>query len=183
MGTNREAEGFSFYTEKDAALAAQEQKKVEYLEERMNYNNPAGVLKIYSRAVQERIFQTPVGIIYLKKLQQYLKEQPGILPEEIPPIPLFVNFDGEIRERTNPAKKRIKPAAKKKSNALPISILLNIGLIIAVIAMFVITLNSSQPNILNYKKNLENQYATWEQELTEREAVVREKELELKIQR
>ena len=30
MGTNREAEGFSFYTEKDAALAAQEQKKVEY---------------------------------------------------------------------------------------------------------------------------------------------------------
>lgn len=185
MENSRIAEGFSFYTEKDAALAAQEQKKIEYLEARMDYNNPESVLMLYSRAIRERIFKTPVGIIYLKHLQEFLMEQEEINPEEIVPIPMYVTFDGELREQTNPAKKRVQPSQKKskKSNALPVSIILNIALVGAVIAMFVITLNSSQPNILNYEKNLVNQYSSWEQELTEREQVVREKELELKLQK
>lgn len=185
MENNRIAEGFFFYTEKDAALAAQEQKKVEYLEARMDYNNPESVLKIYVRAIRERIFKTPVGMMYLKHLQQFLLEQEGINQEEIVPIPMHVAFDGELREQTNPAKKRVQPSQKKpkKSNVLPVSIILNIALVAAVIAMFVITLNSSQPNILNYEKNLVNQYSAWEQELTEREQAVREKELELKLEK
>ena len=52
-------------------------------------------------------------------------------------------------------------------------------MIVLVIAMFVITLTADQPNILNYVRALLNKYATWEQELTEREAAVRERELEL----
>ena len=61
------------------------------------------------------------------------------------------------------------------------SVVMNIVMIIAIIAMFVITLNSDQPNILNYEKNIQNKYATWEQELTQREQAVREKERELHI--
>lgn len=177
-------DGFLLYTEKDAALAAQEQKKIEYLEAKMDYRNPKNILTVYTKIIKERIFKTPVGMTYLKQLQAFLMKQPGIKKEDILPIPLYVTFDTEIREQTNPAKKRIVPSKKKqkKSMALPISIILNIGLCIAVIAMFVIALNSSQPNILNYEKNLVNHYSTWEQELTEREQVVREKELELKLQ-
>lgn len=181
MAENRIVEGFLYYTDNDAVLAAQEQKKVEYLEQRMDYRHPETVLKLYNRALQERIFKTPIGLMYLKHLREFLLEQEGIDKENIQPIPLYMTFDGEIRERTNPAKKRIQPATKKKSMALPISVMLNVGLIIAVIAMFVIALNASQPNILNYKDNLVNQYSAWEQELTEREKAVREKELELKI--
>ena len=48
--------------------------------------------------------------------------------------------------------------------------------------VFVITLNSDQPNILNYERNLQNKYASWEQELTQREQTVREKERELHIE-
>ena len=120
--------------------------------------------------------------MYLKYVQQFLNGCEEINQEEINPISLFVTFDGEIREHSNPAKQRVQPAKKKKSNILPISIILNMALIAAVIAMFVITLNASQPNILNYEKNLVNQYSEWAQELTEREQAVREKEMELKIQ-
>lgn len=182
MAANRIVEGFLFYTDKDAVLAAQEEKKVEYMESKMDYDNPASVLHIYNRAVQERIFKTPVGMMYLKYVQQFLNGCEEINQEEINPISLFVTFDGEIREHSNPAKQRVQPAKKKKSNILPISIILNMALIAAVIAMFVITLNASQPNILNYEKNLVNQYSEWAQELTEREQAVREKEMELKIQ-
>ena len=48
--------------------------------------------------------------------------------------------------------------------------------------MFAITLNADQPNVLNYEKVLTDRYASWEQDLTEREQVIREKERELKIQ-
>ena len=40
---------------------------------------------------------------------------------------------------------------------------------------------ADNPNILNYKTAVLNEYAEWEQDLKEREAVIREKELELDI--
>ena len=54
--------------------------------------------------------------------------------------------------------------------------ILNVFLVLLVIAMFAITLTGKNPNILNYERALTDQYAGWEQELTEREAAVREKE-------
>lgn len=179
---NNVVNGFSFSTEKDAALAAQEQKKIDYLEERIHYNNPKEVLGVYQKAIRERIFKTPLGIFYLKHLQDYLYKRKDIADEDIPPIPLFKNYDGELRETTSPARKRVIPAKRKKSIALPMSILLNIVLVIAVISMFVITLNADQPNILNYEKAITDRYASWEQDLTEREQIIRERERELKIQ-
>ncbi len=49
--------------------------------------------------------------------------------------------------------------------------------------MLIITLNGTTPNAINYKNAITNQYASWEQELSEREAAVREKERELNIMR
>lgn len=69
-----------------------------------------------------------------------------------------------------------------KKAGLCLSVIMNIVMIVAIIAMFVITLNSDQPNILNYERNLQNKYASWEQELTQREQTVREKERELHIE-
>jgi hypothetical protein len=48
--------------------------------------------------------------------------------------------------------------------------------------MFVIAINSNQPNILNYQRVLQNRYAGWEQELTDREQAIRDKERELNIE-
>lgn len=179
---NNVVDGFSFSTAKDAALAAQEQKKVDYLEARIPYDNPKGVLNVYRQSIHERIFKTPIGLFYLRHLQDYLQNCEEIAKEDIPPIPLYKKYDGEIRETTSPARNRVMPAKKKKSMALPLSVMINVVLAIAVISMFVITLKADQPNILNYEKALTNRYASWEQELTEREQAVREKERELKLQ-
>ena len=42
-----------------------------------------------------------------------------------------------------------------------------------------ITINGSNPNIINYERVLQNKYSQWEQELIQRESVIREKEREL----
>ncbi|MCM1187208.1 MAG: hypothetical protein NC251_11685 [Lachnoclostridium sp.] len=180
----RTAEGFVFYTKKDAELATQEQKKIEYLQARMNYSNPESILRIYEKALEEKLFKTPVGLGFLKDTQKFLVRSGTITQEEIPPISLHVFFDDEIREQANPARRRVQPAGQaegKKFPALPVSIILNIVLVLAVIAMFWIALGAGQPNILNYENVLVNKYAQWEQELTQREQTVREKELELSI--
>ena len=45
--------------------------------------------------------------------------------------------------------------------------------------MFLITIKSDNPNILNYKEAIINEYASWEEELNAREEAIKEKEKEL----
>lgn len=179
------AEGFSFNTEADAALAESEQRKVEYLEARLDYQRPESILRVYNKVIEDRVFKSPVGYFFLKNLQAYLKSRPEIDADSVADIPMHITFDSELREQSNPARNRIRTqtgkAEPKKSPALPVSLLTNVVLVIAVIVMFVIALKSDQPNILNYEKALTNRYAAWEQQLTEREKVVRQKERELNI--
>lgn len=177
--------GYLFFTEKDAKLASAERKKIEYLEARIDYSRPESILSVYQNAIQERIFKTPVGFQYLKGLRDFLLEQPDITAQDLPDIPLYCTFSGDVREKGQPARNRIKPAkdkAEKNKSGFILSVLLNVLLVLAIAAMFMITLRSDNPNVLNYERALTDKYASWEQELTERERAVREKELELQME-
>ncbi len=173
------AEGFAFYSKKDAQLALAERKKIDYLESHIDYTKPETILQVYRMAIEEGIFKTPVGFGYLQKMQEYLLAQESISDEEIPPIALHLSFDSEVKNQSSKSKTKDKEDNK---SILSVSIILNVALVIAMIAMFVISLNSEQPNIWNYERLLTDRYASWEQELTQREQTVREKELELHIE-
>lgn len=177
----RTAGGFLFFTKRDAELAAQEQRKIEYLQARMHYSNPEGILRVYEKAVAEKIFKTPVGIGFLRELQNFLTRSDAIDHSRILPIVIQVPLNDELREQANPARRRVQPSVKeqKKFPVLPVSIMLNIVLLMAVAGMFWIALGAGQPNILNYEEALLNRYAGWEQELTAREQAIREKEISL----
>ncbi len=175
--------GYVFYTENDAKLARAEENKIKYLEERIDYNTPDSIKYIYEKAIQERIFKTPVGLRYLKHLQDFLLEQPDMEAESITAIPLYVTFSGELREQAKPARQRIstgKGGSDRQRSAFIVSVISNVLLAIAICAMFAISFKSDQPNIFNYERALIDRYSSWEQELTDREQAVREKELELK---
>lgn len=172
-----EVDGYLFLQKEDAQIALQEQKKIEYLEKRLDFNKPEQVLKVYRKAVEERVFKTPVGLEYMKRLQRYLKSQ---LPnEEIPPIGLYVAFEPKLRPQGETVRRTVVKREQKKENGLAISIILNLILVAMVIAMFVITLKSDNPNILNYERAIQDKYSAWEEELSQREQTVREKEKEL----
>lgn len=174
-------EGFLFSNTEDAELARQEKRKMEYIKHHRSYNTPDNLLKIYRKAVEERIFKTPVGISYLKELRTLLIQY-GISEEEIPDIPIYHEMEPKLRTVTAPARKRVASMEKDVlQNKLRFSRFINLVLLIFMIAMFAITLKGNNPNILNYEKALVNKYASWEQSLTEREEIVREKEKSLEI--
>lgn len=169
--------GYHFKTQEDAGLAKLEQQKIEYIEKRLNYDRPESVLAVYEKAIENRTFQTPVGIKYLEKLHQYLEENEAI-DVQIQPIVLDTNFSRRVREQAAPARNRIKASVKKDKlkNKYRISVCINILLLLMVAAMFYITLKSDNPNVLNYEKAITNKYASWEQELREREKQIKELE-------
>jgi len=170
------AEGFQFLNETDAKLASKEKKQVEYLQQRFRSDHPEEIKSFYEKAVKERIFKTPIGMEYLKQLQNYLISQGICMPDEIIPIPI-----------NHPCEHLVKP--KKKAEAeekraeiqswLRASIIINILLVVAVIIMFVVANTGNHPNILNYKEAILNEYSSWEENLRERENALREKEREL----
>lgn len=177
------AGGYRFHSTKDAERARLDQKRIEYLEEKIEGKNAQDMLAAYDRILDEKVFATPVGWEYLRELQERLLDL-GIEEKNIRPIPLFVVFDHGIDGETIFKRAAGQSAqAEKKSGGIKISVCINILLVILVVAMFWITLNSENPNILNYKTQIENKYAMWEQELTRRENEIRQKEAELKSDR
>lgn len=180
-----ETGGFAFYTEKDAKLAEAEQRKIDYLEARIDYTRPESILHVYEKAIHERLFKTPIGLMYLKKLQDFLLKQPQIAPERITAIPLDDTYDElEGQKKLAQAERRREQEVRRREKEtfkFHMSMLLNVLLVLAICAMFYITMSSDQPNILNYERAITNRYAAWDQELTRREQAIREKERELDI--
>ncbi len=177
--------GYVFFTEKDAQLAKAEEKRIKYLEDRIDYSRPENILYVYEKSIHERIFRTPVGLEYLRAMRSFLLEQEGIDAEGVSPVPFYGTI-GEIEDKQAPLENvDAKPLQQKQDKqekrkaGYTISVILNVLLALAICAMFGISLNSDNPNVLNYEKSLKNKYASWEQELTQREQTVREKEKEL----
>lgn len=180
-------EGFQFGTEKDATLAKGELLRIQNIESKLDYNNYQMVQAVYHKAIENRVFKTPVGYVFLKKLQKSLSESASFA-EDIPDIPVSGVYS--LRESANPTVERVKASQKKpKKKEKPpgeffsrkTSILVNVALLLLVVIMFLISFTSANPNVLNYEQNIQNRYSRWEQELSDREAVIREKEKELLI--
>lgn len=181
-GHNNIVRGYCFGTVKDAEIARQEVKKIEYLEQHMDYEKPENMLLVYRKAIESRVFQTPVGWEYLRSLQSKLLEHEE-LKAQIPSVTLYTVFAHRVGDDIRVPAPRLPE--KKRSDfkrRFFISVLLNLILAAAVGAMFAIALTSDQPNILNYERVLVNKYASWEQELSERENRIREKERQIAIE-
>ena len=172
--------GYRFGSYRDAQIAEEEIKKAKYFETKLTGKTGRSRLAVYNQILDKKVFQTPIGWEYLKYMQEEMQGL-GIPEEEIRPIPMYLTFVHEETQATGqPVRQRIRPSRRNDlMRKYRITLLLNVLLGILVVAMFAITIKSDNPNILNYKNAIVNQYATWEQELTEREDALRKKEQSL----
>lgn len=171
--------GYRFATVADAETARMELKKIENLQQHLDYRNPQNVLMIYNRAIENRIFLTPVGQNYLQRVQEDLLRF-EIPEEKIRPIPLYGTYSNKT-ENSLSIRRSIaarKPKIEYRGRFIT-SVWINILLLAAVVAMIVIAVCSETPNMINYRSEILSEYSQWEQELTEREQAVREAEKSL----
>ena len=179
MNKELKVDAFVFTTKEDADRAAKEKKQVAYLKTHMDLSSVEKVKAIYEKSNKERLFRTPIGLAYMQELYNALIRA-GVSSEELLPVFVQANFEQRLRPQSVSEKQNdaFKQKQEKLRSNFRISVVLNLILLIAVAAMFVITLKSDNPNILNYESALQNRYSAWEQELNEREQALREKELE-----
>ena len=168
--------GYRFGTVADAETARMELKKIAAIEKRLDYRNPQSVLLVYDKAIENRVFLTPVGMAYLQKMQTQLSKC-GVPQEKMKPIPLYATFSNKT-ENNESIRRSIAsrgPKAEFKGQFIT-SVLINVLLALALGAMILLSLYSDVPNIVNYRTAVVNEYSEWEQQLQEREKAVREAE-------
>ena len=153
-------DGFEFYYEEDEKKAKEELAKINALSSRIDADNLGALKAVYIKAVEQKIFETQVGLHYLADIRSYLLSK-GALEDNECPIPVLFT-------RTS-----VQNQTKRLSEEYDV---------VMVVIMFVISMTGNNPTVLNYKRAITNQYAEWEQQLTERENAVREKEAALSSQ-
>lgn len=79
-------DGFVFMNEKAAQKAHQEADGIQYVKDRLDMGNPRMVLQMYRKLLAEQVFETPVGLVYLKELQNCLLAAPELEGEDIEAI-------------------------------------------------------------------------------------------------
>ncbi|MCR4673499.1 MAG: hypothetical protein K5675_00690 [Lachnospiraceae bacterium] len=176
MAKLRIVDGFMFHSEEEYQSALKEQKAVTYLKQQMSGKNATEILRIYNQLLEQKLFHTEVGYSFLHDIYVSLQIQKTIPNNEIPAI------DIERKVEKVPEKTPVKKERNSSSSQVKTLRVMVIALLVVVVGMFVITLTGSNPTILDYETKIQNKYATWEQQLTEREAAVSKREAELNQQ-
>ncbi len=198
--------GFIFDNEETAKKAAKELKATQYILDQLKDADDAAVLSIYKRLLSQNIFETDLGLAFLKQLEDNLVAS-GLLEAKMSPIShgesevqvektaLFEPSSKEVDLKKNnkiSSSKTNKIKSKKKLKGQltieerykrlciinKILIVICIGLVISIAAMFYINSTINSPTILNYEEQILNKYSNWEQELNKREEALRQKEIE-----
>ena len=174
--------GYEFACLDDAILAQSEIKKINYLKEHLDQGDAHTVKALYDKAIDEKFFKTPVGIGFLTEMREYLIDTLDYAEDEVRAIPLYMFYDTTAAKKTETKADKKPEKKKERVGLLFLSVVFNIALLIGVGIMFWIAMNTNHPNILNYEAAITNRYASWDQELTERERAVKQAERELDLQ-
>lgn len=186
-------DGFVFEDEVTAELAKKEEEGIRFIKERTALDNPEVVFKLYKKLLEQKLFVTPVGVRFMLELQNVLLTSSFIAREEIPPIEVSAmvtkaQISSEDAENAKGPVAKVRKVSKKVDEKVegnykkPFYIALFFAVVFAlsVVGMFIIMkVSGNNVNIINYRNEILNEYATWEAELQEKEAQLQEWEAEL----
>ncbi len=178
--------GFLFANSAEMRQAEKEAEGIRIVKEKLDMKQPEKVLQVYNKLVRERLFETAAGLSYLKELQEYLQMAPSVDKAEILPIPVrhtLLERQMRVRYENPKTRKTVRERYVNVDYKNRYRIMSGVAaiLFVCVAAMFVISATAGSPTIVNYEQKLINRYAGWEEELEERESVIRQKEAELGI--
>ena len=158
--------GFNFLHEVQEFL--NEQKRTEGL-----LAIPVGEVAVLEEAESIETENTESENEELQKEEEPVLEEVKYEPGKVRNYVMVESLQKQVKKQT--------ASIKQLKGRYRMSIILNLFLAAIIVLLFWITITGENTNALNYKRVLNNKYASWEEELKEREAVIREKERELQI--
>lgn len=160
-------EGYLFATREEAERARKELEGIKYLQRNNNMKDIRVLEQVYEKLLKQGLFCTPVGLNYLKYLQNAIRANGD---NQIAPIPVRstgMEAQTSMRFRRNLKELDDVGGVYKKKFRVAMAV---IGvLLVCMVIMFGIAATTNQPNILNYEEKVIDKYEQWEQELERRE--------------
>ena len=164
--------GYEFESEKDAKEAEREQHNIMALKSKMDFKNMDTMVSLYNRLVEKNVFHTPVGLQFLSEFRDYLIGDGGQEESTVPAV--------KVERRQGMT--RLQNENQKISNQRRYYIIAIAALVLVIIIMFVITALNPNVGYINTENKILNQYAEWEERLTEREKALNEREAQMNKQ-
>lgn len=109
--------GYIFNDENSAKKAAKELKAVEYILGQIKTADEQGVLQVYKKLLNQRLFSTEIGMGFLNQLRQNLVASDAFDEADIPPVYSLEPLEPEAAEpKPEPVAKPVQepPKAKEK---------------------------------------------------------------------
>lgn len=178
-----EVAGYVFSNREDYEKAKKEADSIAYIKERTNWKDQQQLLKIYNKAVDQKMFHTVPGYEFMHQLRAMVIKG-GIVEEEyIKSIPIHKQESGQ--EVPADAQEAVKLAnqyrvlyetTKEEKKRLKIIIGFFVLLVCLMMAL-------AYTNYRTYDESaILDKYADWEAELEQRENTIKEREKELGIE-
>ncbi len=178
MGETYETERFSFESRESYEQAKKEKEIIEQLIQNVDLSDSKKALKVYHKAISEKVFSTVTGYSFLVELRQSILDSGIVTERAMAPIP--------VKEPTHRKQDTIPEPSVKEERYRRLyegQMLMNkkwkIALITAILVLigFVVINFRFEYSIFtyftNYKANMEeeliNKYEAWEERLEERE--------------
>lgn len=172
-------DGFVFSTYQEAQIALKEQQNIEVLRTRTEFSNPDAVFELYTKLIERNMFKTMVGYSFLYELRYRLITEFEYTEEELPTVTLPARMEYDKVSEINQGKMEAEIQTLlliKKRMTIVIA-----ALAVMVIGMFVIAAVNPNVGYVNTENKILNKYSAWEEDLKQREQIVKEKEAQLKI--
>ena len=175
-------DGYQFTNQKDYDDAKNEKKGIKYITAQIDWNDSNRVRQLYCDLCEQKIFRTPIGIDFMKKMRANLTksaEGDKPLPYVCVPSVNAEEYEKAVKIETKKREDSIKEmnrANSKLRGKLKTAVFLNILLVVVIIFMFILANTSSNPNIINYERKIQDKYAKWAEELKDKENELRARE-------
>lgn len=177
MAEKNLVEGYGFDNAKQAGEVKRELEAVLYLTDKIRQSSPETACKIYQKMVEQEMFHTSVGCEFVNALGDYLVQN-HFIEEPLTKAAEEQQESGE--QKADELHKSLERKLLRTKRRLNTSVILNILLAAGIAVMLYIASTSSSINILNYETALVDKYASWAEELKDKERDLKEREAALK---
>ena len=176
-------QGHTFDDEKQLIAAKKEAEAIEYLREKTDFGNMANLLKLYNRILDRSMMETVVGISFLKEIRETLIGSGMFTEDQVRPVPLLPEVKKLKKRKEAQTKSRERTLLERSERQNTILKVVCFFLSVLVIGMFVIVLTGKRsPLAIRYEEQILNKYASWAEDLQEKETYLREYVRRLKQQ-
>lgn len=177
--SQNQVNGFIFNTNEDFSRAKEEQEAIDHFKAKIDLSNSNDALKLYNRFIEKNTFRTPIGYLFLKELQENILKSGIIKPDEMKKINYISQNTGtktDINELDYIPLNKYKEMVENLKIKLRNSRIINIFLLAIVIAMIIISIYSDKTVFTNFENDVIDRYASWEEELEQKEKELQERE-------